>query len=51
MDMTLYIADILKDWIQRGDFLLTEPVAPLPGIEAGIEFKSLKERPVKQNGG
>ncbi|MEG1948994.1 MAG: homocysteine biosynthesis protein [Odoribacter sp.] len=24
------IADILKEWIQKGDFLLTEPVRPMP---------------------
>ena len=37
------IAQILKDWIARGQFLLTEPVAPLPGVEAGITFKPLDE--------
>lgn len=40
------IANILKDWIIKGDFLLTEPVAPLPGAEEGITFKPLKERPI-----
>ncbi len=40
------IAGILKDWIKKGEFLLTEPVAPLPGIESGIVFKSLEERPI-----
>jgi uncharacterized protein (DUF39 family) len=39
------IATILKEWIKRGEFLLTEPVAPLPGVEAGITFKPLVERP------
>jgi len=38
------IALILKDWIQKGQFLLTEPVTPLPGVEAGITFKGLDER-------
>jgi uncharacterized protein (DUF39 family) len=38
------IAQTLKDWIQKGQFLLTEPVAPLPGVEAGITFKPLDER-------
>ncbi len=38
------IALTLKDWIQKGQFLLTEPVAPLPGVEAGITFKPLDER-------
>lgn len=39
------IASTLKDWISHGRFLLTEPVAPLPGVEAGIVFKPLEERP------
>jgi uncharacterized protein (DUF39 family) len=38
------IATTLKDWISRGRFLLSEPVAPLPGVEAGIVFKPLNER-------
>jgi len=42
----LEIANILKGWIQRGEFLLTEPVAPLPGVESDITFKPLKERPI-----
>jgi len=29
----LEIAEILKGWIKKGGFLLSEPVAPLPGIE------------------
>ncbi len=41
------IADTLKDWIKKGEFLLTEPVAPLPGAESGITFKPLKERPIE----
>ena len=40
------IAGILKDWISKGKFLLTEPVAPLPGVESGIVFKPLEERPM-----
>ena len=43
----LEIARTLKDWIARGDFLLTEPVAPLPGVESGVTFKPLKERPLE----
>ncbi len=39
------IAQTLKDWIEKGDFVLTEPAAPLPGVEAGITFKNLEERP------
>jgi len=42
------IARILKEWILSGKFLLTEPVAPLPGVESGITFKPLKERPVEE---
>lgn len=33
------IADILKSWIQKGDFLLTEPVRPMP---TGTSLKQLK---------
>ncbi|MCD6300299.1 MAG: homocysteine biosynthesis protein [Dehalococcoidales bacterium] len=41
------IATILKDWIKSGKFLLTKPVAPLPGVESGVKIKPLKERPIK----
>ena len=41
------IAEILKNWIKKGEFLLTDSVAPIPGPESGITFKSLKERPIK----
>ena len=41
------IAEKLKGWIQKGDFLLTEPVAPIPGAESGVTFKALKERPIE----
>lgn len=40
------IAEQLKSWIKKGDFLLTEPVAPLPQAESGYTFKPLKERPI-----
>ena len=40
------IAGILKNWIQKGEFLLTEPVAPLPGAESGIVFKNIEERSI-----
>ena len=43
----LEIASILKEWIKSGKFLLTAPVAPLPGVESGVTFKSLKERPLE----
>jgi uncharacterized protein (DUF39 family) len=41
------IAQTLKEWIAKGKFLLTQPVAPLPGVEAGIKLKPLKERPIE----
>ncbi|MFC1667282.1 homocysteine biosynthesis protein [Candidatus Omnitrophota bacterium] len=40
------IAETLKGWIETGEFLLTEPVAHIPGSESGVTFKSLKERPL-----
>ena len=40
------IASILKKRIEKGEFLLTEPVAPLPGVESGISLRPLKERPI-----
>jgi len=41
------IATILKEWILSGKFLLTEPVAPLSGVESGVTFKPLNERPIE----
>ena len=41
------IANTLKKWLQKGEFLLTEPVAPIPGVESGIKFKNLVERPIE----
>ncbi len=46
----LSIANQLKDWINNGQFLLTEPVAPIPGMESGIKFKPLTERTIEYNG-
>ncbi|MFH0855863.1 MAG: homocysteine biosynthesis protein [Candidatus Omnitrophota bacterium] len=43
------ISEELKSWIKKGDFLLTEPVAKLPGRESGYAFKALKERPIVRN--
>ena len=40
------IARTLKEWIEKGEFLLTEPVAPLPGIDSGVTFRPLEERPI-----
>ncbi len=47
----LEIANILKEWIKSGKFLLTEPVAPLPGVESGVTFRPLRERPFSDNRG
>jgi uncharacterized protein (DUF39 family) len=41
------IANTLKKWIKKGDFLLTEPVAYLPGPNTGYTFKPLEERPIE----
>ena len=38
------IAKELKEWINRGEFLLTEPVQPIPGPDSGVKCKPLKER-------
>jgi uncharacterized protein (DUF39 family) len=42
------IAQTLKNWIQKGEFTLTEPVAPLPGVESGIVIKGLEERKIEE---
>jgi len=44
--MAREIAQVLKERISKGGFLLTEPVERLPGKEAGITFKAFKERPL-----
>ncbi|OGS20481.1 MAG: hypothetical protein A2252_01215 [Elusimicrobia bacterium RIFOXYA2_FULL_39_19] len=41
------IAETLKDWIQKKEFLLTDPVANLPGADSGTTFKFIQERPIK----
>jgi uncharacterized protein (DUF39 family) len=41
------IAEELKSWIKKGDFLLTEPVAALPGAESGYTCRQLKEKPIE----
>jgi hypothetical protein len=41
------IASTLKDWILKGEFLLSEPVAPLPGVESGVTLKPLNYRPIE----
>jgi uncharacterized protein (DUF39 family) len=40
------IATTLKEWITTGKFELSQPVAKLPGIESGVKFKLLNERPI-----
>jgi uncharacterized protein (DUF39 family) len=38
------IAGTLKSWIQTGAFVLTEKIAPLPGVESGQTFKPMQIR-------
>jgi uncharacterized protein (DUF39 family) len=38
------IAEELKEQIQKGDFVLSEPVASIPGPDSGVKFELLKER-------
>jgi uncharacterized protein (DUF39 family) len=40
----LTIATTLKEWISSAQFLLTNPVEPLPGIDVGIKMNTLEER-------
>ena len=40
----LEIANLLKNMISSGEFLLTEPVANIPGPDSGIKYKPLIER-------
>jgi len=42
------IAQTLKAWIQRGDFLLAQPVEPIPSADSGLTCKPLNERPVTE---
>jgi len=41
------IAGILKNWIKKGEFFLTEPVELLPSVDSGITFKPLRERKIR----
>ncbi len=41
------IATELKDWIKSGEFLLSEPVASIPGPESGQKFKPFAGRPIE----
>ncbi len=38
------IAETLKQWIKKGEFLLGEPVQTLPSAESGITIKGLQEK-------
>lgn len=38
------IAEILKQWIVKGDFEITRPVANIPSADADIVFKSIPDR-------
>ena len=40
------IAQTTKEWIQRGQFLLTQPVVGLPGAGSGYAFRPLTERAI-----
>ncbi len=44
------IASILKEWIAQGTFLLTQPVAPLPGPDSEVGYHHLVERPIEEGG-
>lgn len=41
------IAEILKEWIGEGSFLLTRPVERLPSVDSKIAFKPLRVRAAK----
>ncbi len=42
------IANTLKEWILANRFMLTSPVQPLPGVEAGIKMNTLEERTAEE---
>jgi len=44
--MAREIAQVLKGWIKRGEFLLSEPVERLPGRDSGVTVKAFRERPL-----
>jgi L-aspartate semialdehyde sulfurtransferase len=39
------IAQILKEWIEKGAFTLSSPVAPLPGPDDNVKLKPMPLRP------
>jgi len=38
---------VLKEQVASGQFLLTEPVEPLPSADSGLKFKPFTERHTK----
>jgi len=42
--MARKVAGLLKEWIAKGEFFLTEPVQRLPSADSGVKFKNLKIR-------
>ncbi|MGD9496538.1 MAG: homocysteine biosynthesis protein [Armatimonadota bacterium] len=42
------IAQILKEQVQAGEFLLSRPAQLLPSADSGLTFKPLRERPVAE---
>ncbi|MGM0688563.1 MAG: homocysteine biosynthesis protein [Bacillota bacterium] len=38
------IAEYLKEWIETGQFTLSEPAAPLPSVEAGIKLNPMPQK-------
>ena len=49
---TIHFEDIkqnLKKWIEKGAFLLTEPVEHLPSTDSDATFKLLNERPIPKS--
>ncbi|MFH2138873.1 MAG: homocysteine biosynthesis protein [Candidatus Omnitrophota bacterium] len=42
------ICEQLKSWINKGEFLLSDPVQPLPSDGSGVNFKVFKERKFKK---
>ena len=38
------IAETLKTWIGKGDFLLTAPASMLPSVEANVKLKTMPQR-------
>lgn len=38
------IAESLKEWIESGEFTLTNPVAGLPSVDAGVKLNTMPQR-------